>query len=533
MGLPEDLEKDSDLNPTSGVQSPDSGMTTPARDGAVSPPSHDGRWGENTFGEPVSRHLAMEQFEEMNKELSRLTSQKSRAESAIDRIATADRGANAEKIASFDADVERGSSESTLADDFELSRFLKDGHLERRTTAGESAKKIGVLFRNLSVKGVDSSSSFVKTLPQAVLGTFGPDLYRNLCNFLPFLRFGKTPPTRELIHDFTGAVRDGEMMLVLGRPGAGCSTFLKTIANDRSSFISVDGHVSYAGIPADVQDKNFRGEVNYNPEDDLHFANLTVEQTLKFALMNKTKKHDNAGIPIVIDGLLKMFGIGHTRNTFVGNEFLRGVSGGERKRVGIAETLTTKSSVVCWDNSTRGLDASTALDYVKSLRIMTDVSNRTTLVTLYQAGENIYELMDKVLVIEAGRMLYQGPANEAKAYFENLGFYCPEMSYVSFFFFPPAFFFLSQERNGWLIILVSLALLRISLHQSVTLMWGSSNPARRPRLQRPQRNSKPYFTTAISTTDSCEMWKVMNNESKKLRVLMLANLNNMLRSVSS
>lgn len=74
----------------------------------------------------------------------------------------------------------------------------------------------------------------------------------------------------------------------------------------------------------------------------------------------------------------------------------------------IAETLATKSTVVAWDNSTRGLDASTALDYANSLRVMTDVSNRTTLVTLYQAGEGIYKVMDKVLVIDEGRMLYSG-----------------------------------------------------------------------------------------------------------------------------
>lgn len=55
---------------------------------------------------------------------------------------------------------------------------------------------------------------------------------------------------------------------------------------------------------------------------------------------------------------------------------------------------------------------------------MTDISQRTTLVTLYQAGEPLYELMDKVLVIEEGRMLFQGPASEAKAYFEELGFLC-------------------------------------------------------------------------------------------------------------
>ena len=57
---------------------------------------------------------------------------------------------------------------------------------------------------------------------------------------------------------------------------------------------------------------------------------------------------------------------------------------------------------------------------------MTDISQRTTFVTLYQAGEGIYELMDKVLVIDQGRCIFQGPAKEAKQYFINLGFHCPD-----------------------------------------------------------------------------------------------------------
>ena len=61
---------------------------------------------------------------------------------------------------------------------------------------------------------------------------------------------------------------------------------------------------------------------------------------------------------------------------------------------------------------------------------MTDISDRTTLVTLYQAGEGIYELMDKVLVIDDGKMIYQGPAGEAKQYFVDLGFFCPAREYV-------------------------------------------------------------------------------------------------------
>ncbi|KAJ5768874.1 ABC multidrug transporter atrF [Penicillium odoratum] len=380
--------------------------------------SDSGRWGEQA-GEPVSRSGAMEDLEEMRRELTRLSLHRTRS-------ATSKSVHRLKSKASQRYDEEKGLDEEDEEQGFDLGDFLVSGHLERRTTAGEPAKKVGVVFKNLTVMGVQTGASFVRTLPHAVVGTFGPDLYNVICRFVPQLQFGKKPPVRELIRDFSGSVREGEMMLVLGRPGAGCTTFLKAIANDRQAFAGVKGEVSYGGLSAEDQNRYFRGEVNYNPEDDQHFPSLTVWQTLKFSLMNKTRKHDRESIPIIIDALLKMFGISHTKNTLVGNEYVRGVSGGERKRVSIAETLATKSTVVCWDNSTRGLDASTALDYAKSLRIMTDVSKRTTLVTLYQAGESIYELMDKVLVIDEGRMLYQGPANQARQYFFDLGFYCSD-----------------------------------------------------------------------------------------------------------
>ncbi|KAK4866668.1 hypothetical protein LT330_008221 [Penicillium expansum] len=383
----------------------------------------DGRWGEQEAGKAVSRSGAMEDMEEMRRELTRLS---------LNRTRSVTKSIRRRKSQASRRDEEKAEDEEETEDEaddgFNLGEFLTGGHLERRTTAGEPAKKVGVVFKNLTVQGVETGASFVRTLPQAVIGTFGPDLYNLVCQFVPQLRFGKHPPVRDLIHDFSGTVREGEMMLVLGRPGAGCTTFLKAIANDRGAFAGVHGEVSYGGLSSKDQNKHFRGEVNYNPEDDQHFPSLTVWQTLKFSLINKTRKQDRESIPIIIDALLKMFGITHTRNTLVGNEYVRGVSGGERKRVSIAETLATKSTVVCWDNSTRGLDASTALDYAKSLRIMTDVSKRTTFVTLYQAGESIYELMDKVMVIDEGRMLYQGPANEARQYFINLGFHCPAQS---------------------------------------------------------------------------------------------------------
>ena len=71
---------------------------------------------------------------------------------------------------------------------------------------------------------------------------------------------------------------------------------------------------------------------------------------------------------------------------------MHGISGGEKKRVSIAETMVARGAVGCWDNSTRGLDASTALEYCRSLRVLTDIAKVSTIVTMYQASENLYRV---------------------------------------------------------------------------------------------------------------------------------------------
>ncbi|KAF6224475.1 hypothetical protein HO133_011052 [Letharia lupina] len=442
-----DQEQRSNANGEEAVEdaAPQTGATSTAVPSTEASSTAEGTWGERDVGGPVSHRIAMEDYEAMRRELSHLSHTRSKSSARADggglmrtltsRSRRAERPSqqrtqSSERRRTFadGEDLEAGDAQGVAEKEmqFELGPFLKEGHFEKHTDTGDSAKKVGVVFKNLTVKGAGSTTNYTKTLPDAILGTIGPDLYRLMCRFIPALSFNKHQQLRTLINDYTGIVRDGEMMLVLGRPGSGCTTFLKAIANKRNEYASVTGDVSYGGIPAKEQNAHYRGEVNYNPEDDQHFPTLNVWQTLKFSLLNKTKKRERGEMSIIIDALMNMFGISHTAKTLVGNEMVPGVSGGERKRVSIAETLATKSTVVCWDNSTRGLDASTALDYANSLRIMTDVSNRTTLVTLYQAGEQIYELMDKVLVIDEGRMVFQGPANEAKQYFLDLGLYCPE-----------------------------------------------------------------------------------------------------------
>ena len=151
------------------------------------------------------------------------------------------------------------------------------------------------------------------------------------------------------------------MLLVLGRPGSGCTTFLKTLANQRSGYTSIDGEVLYGGTSADKMGKNYKEEVLFIPDVDYHYATITVKNTLQFALKTKTPGKESrlegesrkAYVKEVLRIVTKLFWIEHTLNTKVGNEYVRGVSGGEKKRVSIAEAMITRASCQFWDNSTK------------------------------------------------------------------------------------------------------------------------------------------------------------------------------------
>lgn len=202
---------------------------------------------------------------------------------------------------------------------------------------------------------------------------------------------------------------------------------------------------------------SYRGEILYNPEDDLHYATLSVKNTLEFALKTRTpgKASRNEGesrgdyVKEFLRVVAKLFWIEHTMGTKVGNEYVRGVSGGEKKRVSIAEAMITKASTQCWDNSTKGLDASTALEYVQSLRSLTNMAHISTSVALYQAGESLYELFDKVILIDEGRCLYYGSTEEAAAYFETLGFVRPQRWTTADFLTSVSDPHERQVKEGW------------------------------------------------------------------------------------
>lgn len=351
---------------------------------------------------------------------------------------------NLAKIASFLSGMEARKAETEESDDLKrkdtvANMELNDPRLNPNDPAfnfflwarmflrlleedGIKLRRAGFTFKNLNISGTGAALQLQQTVGSALMAPFRLRETFNLGH----------QPEKQILRNFNGTVRSGEMLIVLGRPGSGCSTFLKAICGELYGLKkSKDSVIHYDGIEQAIFQKELRGEIVYNQENEKHFPHLTVGQTLNFAAAARTPSARVKGISRsdfskhLAEVVMSIFGLSHTRNTKVGNDFVRGVSGGERKRVSIAEMALAGSPIAAWDNSTRGLDAATALEFVRSLRIGSDIGGTTHAVAIYQASQSIYDIFDKAIVLYEGRQIYFGPADTARAYFETMGWHCP------------------------------------------------------------------------------------------------------------
>lgn len=150
---------------------------------------------------------------------------------------------------------------------------------------------------------------------------------------------GLRPGQRYLIKDFSGVLHPGEMMLVVGRPGSGCSTFLKSLAGLTRSYAGVDGEIRYGDVRYNSKEfRPYASLVCYSAEEDNHDPSLTVGRTMDFVTRNelvseRTRQHLGQSLADeeyriqTKNELLDTFGISHTHDTKVGNQYIRGVSG--------------------------------------------------------------------------------------------------------------------------------------------------------------------------------------------------------------
>lgn len=288
--------------------------------------------------------------------------------------------------------------------------------LARKTS--QARLRLGLAVSNLHVHGSISSASFQPTVASYALAI----------PRLAFRLFSRRPDQHvQILHGIYGFIKSGEMLLVLGRPGSGCTTLLKSLAgDDHGIFISDESSINYQGLPYKRMHQDFKGESIYLAEVDVHFPELTLGQTLTFAASTREPgpRRSSASQELGRD-LSRLFNLQNAFDTWIGNAMIRGVSGGEKRRTSIAEALASDAQLQFWDNSTRGLDSATALRFIELLRAHTDALQTTVALSIYQASEAMYRKFDKVTLLYEGRQIYFGPVESAAQYFHELGFERP------------------------------------------------------------------------------------------------------------
>ncbi|KAK4906041.1 Multidrug resistance protein, partial [Elasticomyces elasticus] len=321
--------------------------------------------------------------------------------------------------------AEENSELNPNSENFNLRLWAK-AMLKLRHELGDEQfleRSAGVSFRNLSAHGIAGGADYQTSVGNAMLQVFGAakDLISR-----------KEKRRIDILQGLDGLVKPGEMLVVLGPPGSGCSTFLKTLTGETHGYkVGKDTEINYTGISYKDMHSKHRGETIYTAEQDVHFPQMLVGDTLYFAARARAPRHLPGDVSKkeyaehLRDVIMAVFGIAHTINTQVGNEFVRGVSGGERKRVTIAEACLSSSPFQAWDNSTRGLDSANAIEFCKTLRTECEISNTTAAVAIYQAPQPAYDIFDKAIVLYEGRQIFFGDARQAKQYFIDLGFECP------------------------------------------------------------------------------------------------------------
>ena len=295
--------------------------------------------------------------------------------------------------------------------------------IEKENQVTKPFKITGAVFRNLHIYGFLSRRNYMHTFvtaPTTLLATTANAIR------------GKRERKVDSIRSADGLVRRGEMLVVLGRPGSGCSTLLKSLSGEtRGVVIDPSSTLRYQGISLDIPRSAIRGECIYTAEQDIHFPELTVAETIQFAAEARVPREcrgpSRKGYVECLKGfMLDVFELSMVKDTKIGNEIIRGISGGERKRLSIAEAMIGLGPLQCWDNATRGMDSSTALKLIRLLKAFATERGTISIVSLYQASQQILDLFEKVTVMYDGQQIFFGTMEAALSYFNRLGFNRPD-----------------------------------------------------------------------------------------------------------
>ncbi|EGC35232.1 hypothetical protein DICPUDRAFT_33697 [Dictyostelium purpureum] len=227
-----------------------------------------------------------------------------------------------------------------------------------------------------------------------------------------------------ILNNVSGVIEKGELCALMGPSGSGKSTLLDILA-ERKSTGKITGKLLINGKEIGAAYKKY---CSYVTQEDILLQTSTVYEIIKFyadlRLPCASEQEKVKRVEQVIDEV----GLSHRRDSKVGGVLpggivIKGLSGGEKRRVSIGCGLVTNPSLIFLDEPTSGLDSVTALSIMKTLQDLTKNKGCTVVVAIHQPRSEIFELFNRVMVILKGKMIYNG--NKIIEYFDQIGYKCP------------------------------------------------------------------------------------------------------------
>ncbi|KAG0456490.1 hypothetical protein HPP92_024278 [Vanilla planifolia] len=287
------------------------------------------------------------------------------------------------------------------------------------------------------------------------------NIMEDFANNLHLLPSMKRPLT--ILHDISGIIKPRRLTLLLGPPGSGKTTLLLALAGRLGSDLKVSGEVTYNGHGMD--EFVAQRTAAYISQHDVHISEMTVRETLSFSarcqgigtrydmLTELARREKAANIKpdsdidvfmkaaamegkksgVIADYILKILGLDICADTLIGDEMLRGVSGGQKKRITTGEMMVGPTQALFMDEISTGLDSSTTFQIVNAIRQAIHILGGTAVISLLQPAPETYELFDDIILLSDAQIVYQGPRSNVLEFFELIGFKCPERKGVADF----------------------------------------------------------------------------------------------------
>ncbi|KAL3421365.1 ATP-binding subfamily g member 2 [Phlyctema vagabunda] len=230
---------------------------------------------------------------------------------------------------------------------------------------------------------------------------------------------------KQILSGVNGVAHPGEIMAIMGASGAGKTTFLDILAR-KNKRGNVSGNFYVNGEKVD--DAEYKNVVGFVDQEDTMLPTLTVHETIMTsALLRLPRTMGLSAKEQRVYEVEKQLGISGIKDSLIGSEDGkgRGISGGEKRRVGIACELVTSPSILFLDEPTSGLDAYNAFNVIECLVTLAKTYKRTVIFTIHQPRSNIVALFDRLLLLAKGKTVYSGEFHQCQDYFDSIGYSCP------------------------------------------------------------------------------------------------------------